>query len=151
MRSAIFALVFLAACGDDEGGGSSGDGSGGMASVGGAGGSTGTDTGTSTGGVGGAGGGGQGGSPDTWTTFAGEWFGTYCVECHEAAVSARDYANYPGVLPDIAEIRCGVTPVALPECSGFPPPGQFPVGTGAKPDDMSRQRLVDWIDAGYAE
>jgi hypothetical protein len=52
------------------------------------------------------------------------------------------------VKQEAAAIRCGVSPVLLPNCEGQPSPGQFPVGGGPKPSDMEREALVQWIDAG---
>jgi hypothetical protein len=115
----------------------------------GAGGST-----TSSGGGGQGGDGGQGGSAasDTWTSYAMGFFDTYCVECHTAGdPEGRDYTLYAEVVEEAATIRCGVTPTALADCTGFPPPAQFPIGTGAMPTDAERQRIVDWIDDGLPE
>jgi hypothetical protein len=89
-------------------------------------------------------------SGDTWSNFAEAWFASYCTECHFPG-ETRDHTSYAGVQADAATVRCGVTPVALGDCTGFPPPNQFPVGTGAKPDALSRQRLVDWIEAGLPQ
>lgn len=107
---------------------------------------------------GGAGAGGSGGSGasdapsgDTWSSFASAWFATYCVECHDASSSTRNYQAIADVKRDGDTIRCGVTPTALPECTGFPPPAQFPIGTGPKPSDAERDRLVAWLDAGQPE
>ena len=118
--------------------------------------------GTSGGGQGGTPGGGQGGGAggsgaggaagDTWNSFAMGFMAAYCVECHTAGdPQGRDYTLYAEVVEEAGTIRCGVTPVALPDCTGFPPPGQFPVGNGAMPSESERQRLVDWIDAGLPE
>ncbi len=96
------------------------------------------------------GGGGDAMAGDTWTSYAQGFFSTYCVPCH-AADPPRDYRTIDNVRRDAAEIRCGVTPTALSDCTGFPPPKQFPVGTGPKPADTERQRIVDWIDAGLPE
>ncbi len=86
---------------------------------------------------------------DTWSTFAQTWFSSFCTECH--AGGTRNYTTIDEVRRDAAKIRCGVAPTRLPECSGFPPPGQFPVGTGAKPTAEERNRLIAWIDSGLAE
>jgi hypothetical protein len=83
---------------------------------------------------------------DTWMTFAEGFFATYCTECHSGGT--RDYRTIDDVMRDTATIRCGVSPDALSGCGSFPPPSQFPVGTGPRPSDEERQRLVAWIDAG---
>lgn len=119
----------------------------------GAGGATSTAT---TGGEGGDGSsaGGAGGmdGADTWGTFAMAFMDTYCVECHTVGdPEGRDYTLYAEIVEEADTIRCGVTPTELPDCTGFPPPAQFPVGSGAMPTDDERQRIVDWIDAGLPE
>jgi len=86
---------------------------------------------------------------DTWTTFAQGFVTDYCVACHTGG--PRDYRTMTDVLRDSSEIACGVSPDARAGCTGFPPPGQFPVGTGPKPSDEERRRLVAWIDAGLPE
>jgi len=86
---------------------------------------------------------------DTWTRFAQGFFSDYCVGCHSG--SPRDYRTMTDVLRDSSEIACGVSPDARASCTGFPAPGQFPVGTGAHPSDGERLRLVAWIDAGLPE
>lgn len=89
------------------------------------------------------------GAAETWGTFAEGFFATYCVSCHDTA--SRDYRTIAHVQRDAATIRCGVSDVMLDGCGSFPPPRQFPVGTGARPSDEERQRLVAWIDGGLAE
>jgi hypothetical protein len=89
---------------------------------------------------------GMGPPPDGWATFAEAFFVDYCTECHAGA--PRDYTSYEDVVRDQSGIRCGVTSVPLDDCVGFPPPRQFPVGPGPKPDDETRARLVEWIEAG---
>ena len=83
---------------------------------------------------------------DTWASFAEGFFVTYCVECHSGGT--RDYRTTGDVTRDADTIRCGVSPDALSGCGSFPPPRQFPVGTGPRPSDEERRRLVAWIDAG---
>jgi len=95
--------------------------------------------------------GGSAASGDTWANFARTFFADYCVECHGAGDANRDYTLYEQVARDATEIRCGVASVQLPDCSGFPPPKQFPIGTGAHPEDPARDRLVAWIEAGFPE
>ena len=86
---------------------------------------------------------------DTWASFAESFFADYCVACH--AGGTRDYRTITEVMRDSNTIACGVSPDARAGCTGFPPPGQFPVGTGPKPSDAERRRLVAWIDAGLPE
>ena len=87
---------------------------------------------------------------DTWSSFAEDFFASYCVECHSAG-SARDYTRYERIVTDGDRIRCGVATTQLDGCSAGPVPRQFPVGSGAKPSDEERDRLVAWIDMGFAE
>ncbi len=89
-------------------------------------------------------------SADTWTNFAQGFFTTYCVPCHSAN-PPRDYSTMVDVMRDSAEIACGVSPTALSGCGSFPPPNQFPIGTGPHPSDADRQRIVAWIEAGLPE
>jgi hypothetical protein len=92
---------------------------------------------------------------DTWDNFAKGFFTTYCGACHNddrQGVAARDYHMLAVVIREKAEIACGLSKSQADwsqrGCSGFPPARQFPVGTGAKPTDPERDRLVRWIDAG---
>lgn len=86
---------------------------------------------------------------DTWATFAEGWFDTYCVNCHGVGNTRRDYTTLADVQRDADRIRCGVTPTALPECDGSGlRPRQFPVGTGPRPSDAERTRLLEWLAAG---
>lgn len=87
--------------------------------------------------------------PDTWETFAADWFATYCNECHDGA--SRDYTTLTHVRRDMDRIRCGVSPTTADGCGGSPAAGQFPVGPGPYPDDASRERLVAWLEAGLPE
>ena len=87
--------------------------------------------------------------PDTWESFAAEWFATYCNECHDGA--SRDYTTLTHVRRDMDRIRCGVSPTTADGCGGSPAAGQFPVGPGPYPDDASRERLVAWLEAGLPE
>ncbi len=156
MRSLLILAASLAlfACGDDDpsGTGGSGGSGAGTTSAGGSGGTGGSTSATGGGGQGGDGGQGGGAAADTWNSYAMGFFDTYCVECHTAGdPEGRDYTLYAEVVEEAAAIRCGVTPAALPECTGFPPPAQFPVGNGPMPGDDERQRIVDWIDAGAPE
>ena len=83
---------------------------------------------------------------DTWETFAQEFFATYCVECHSGG--RRDYRTIEDVRRDMQGVRCGVGPVAQDDCAGAPSPSQFPIGSGPRPSDEDRTRLVEWIEAG---
>ena len=74
---------------------------------------------------------------DTWDTWAAEFFATYCTGCHSGGT--RDYRTID-VGPEPGE-----------GCGAWPPPRQFPVGNGPKPEDDERARLVAWIEAGLAE
>lgn len=85
------------------------------------------------------------GGGDTWASYAEGFFATYCVECH--AESPRDFRSMDDVRANAAAIRCGVSDVALGDCGAWPPPRQFPIGTGPHPSDEERQRIVAWIDA----
>lgn len=88
----------------------------------------------------------------TWEGAVQPLFTTYCVECHAAGNQLRDYSTYSDAFRDRDEIRCGVAPPPRPPgCSGFPPPAQFPVGTGPKPSADERQQFVDWVDNGALE
>lgn len=87
---------------------------------------------------------------DTWNNYAMGFFATYCVACHDGGT--RDYRTIDEVIRDQDGIACGVSPVALDRCgAGDPSPSQFPVGTGPRPSDAERERLVAWIDAGLPE
>ncbi len=85
---------------------------------------------------------------DTWTTFAAGFIETYCFACHGPGDNLRDYSLLPTVQSEMVKIRCGVSAVTLADCAGQPPARQFPVGSGAKPSDADRLRLVEWIDNG---
>jgi hypothetical protein len=80
------------------------------------------------------------------------FFETYCWECHGAGDPLRDYTLLSAVMAESVSIRCGVTPNALSDCTGFPPPAQFPIdnatSSNPKPSDSERTRLVQWIEAG---
>jgi hypothetical protein len=58
------------------------------------------------------------------------FFETYCWECHGAGDPLRDYTLLSAVMAESVSIRCGVTPNALSDCTGFPPPAQFPIEFG---------------------
>lgn len=83
---------------------------------------------------------------DTWDTFGAGFFDAYCVACHDA--SPRDFRSPEDVAANADAIRCGVATTALDGCGDWPPPEQFPVGTGPQPTDDERDRIVAWIDAG---
>jgi hypothetical protein len=88
----------------------------------------------------------------TWTNFAQSFFSKYCVSCHTPGgqASQQDFSMYSVVVANKTNIRCGVAPAGmLPSgCSGTPPAGQFPIGTGPRPTDAERNTIIAWIDAG---
>lgn len=86
---------------------------------------------------------------ETWSSFAEAFMQTYCVRCH--STSPKDFNSLADVRANTATIRCGVSDVALDGCGAFPPPRQFPVGSGPFPSDDERARLVAWLDAGAPE
>jgi hypothetical protein len=146
--------VLLLSCSSDDsdsGGGSGGTSSGGTTSggAGGSGGATGGSAGTAAGGSAGTAAG------DTWGNFAEGFFATYCIECHGAGDTQRDYSTIDDVIRDKDGIACGVSATKLDGCASFPPPGQFPIDNAQhdnpKPDTATRARLVAWIQAGLPE
>lgn len=168
LSTALFLTATLAlGCSSSSGNGSNGSGgsagspgSGGSATGGsGAGGSaTGgaAGSGGSGGSAGSAGGSGatDGGTADTYANFADGFFTKYCVSCHGPTTTdqARDYSSMTDITRDHAEIACGVATTALSGCSAYPvSPGQFPIGTGPKPTNTERDRLVAWIQAGMPQ
>jgi hypothetical protein len=101
-------------------------------------------------------GGGDGATSDTWANFGQAFFASYCTSCHSPTGTdpgPKDFTMYSSVLANAPEIRCGVavTQDAAWMCAAFPPPKQFPVGTGPKPTDAERDRLVQWIGAGLPQ
>jgi hypothetical protein len=88
---------------------------------------------------------------DTWDSWAQGFFATYCVSCHGANdTTGRDFRSKPIVVMNRLVIRCGVATAQDPSwsCAASPMPGQFPIGTGPKPSDAERTRVVAWITAG---
>jgi hypothetical protein len=90
---------------------------------------------------------------DTWANYAQGFFRMYCISCHNAQDSTgRDYSMQAVVAKDKAVMRCGVAAVQDPSWNCAPPPAptarQFPIGSGPKPTDGERGRIVAWIDAG---
>ena len=92
-------------------------------------------------------------SQDTWGSFAMSFFATYCIECHAGAsnMSPRDYRTIDDVIRDQETVACGVSPDSRPGCDGVARPSQFPIGSGPRPSDEDRRRLVEWIDNGLSE
>ncbi len=86
---------------------------------------------------------------DRWSTFAADFIEVYCHECHGPGDSLRDYSLLTTVTSERDKIRCGVSPSALSGCTISA--RQFPVGSGPKPTDEDRMRLVEWIDRGAPE
>jgi hypothetical protein len=77
------------------------------------------------------------------------FFAMYCVSCHAASdPTGRDFTQLSVVVTNAATIRCGVAATMQSGCGVSPAPKQFPIGTGPKPSDAERQRIVAWIDAG---
>lgn len=138
-RLALLALVATLACGDDDTSTTdAGRDAGAVMDVGTDAGSEGTDTGPDDIDAAAMG--------DTWESWANEFVQTYCVECH--ARSPRDFHMLEEVRANAAVARCGVSDVPLDDCSGWPPPRQFPVGDGPFPSDEERARFVRWVDDG---
>ena len=157
----------MSACSSDDAGSGSGSGAGASSNAGvggssnagtgaassggvaGAGGSAGASAGAASGGVGGTAG---TGAADTWSNFAEGFAATYCVECHGAGSTKRDYTQLADLVRDQTEIACGVATTKLDGCGSFPPPRQFPIDNAMrdnpKPDDAARDRFVAWIQAG---
>jgi hypothetical protein len=93
--------------------------------------------------------GGDGG--DTWASWAQGFFSTYCTSCHGASDPSRDFRTIADVVRDQAIIRCGVAATVQPGCGSSPAPKKFPIGTGPKPTDAERERVVAWIAAGLPQ
>jgi hypothetical protein len=107
------------------------------------------------------------GPAPTWTNFAEAFTKTYCVACHNAtdpdptADPQQNFNLYADVVAHDTEIRCGVSPVGVYQSAcptaaqlmagAFPPPGQFPIGTGPRPTDGDRLRMIEWINNGAPE
>jgi len=154
-------LVGVSCSSGDEGDGSGAAGPGGASSTtatSGSGGATASATSSATGPASsssGQGGSAGGGSGDTWGNYAQGFFAMYCVECHGAGNTMRDYTTIADVQVDHAEIACGVATTKLSGCADFPPPAQFPIDNATKdnpkPSDAERARLVAWIEAGLPE
>jgi hypothetical protein len=76
------------------------------------------------------------------------------VSCHpNGGGSAQDFSQYSQVMTYAPIIQCGVSVQqdSAWMCSmlSFPTVAkQFPVGSGPKPADSDRDRIVYWIDAG---
>jgi hypothetical protein len=90
-------------------------------------------------------------APDTWASYASGFFATYCVACHNAQdTTGRDYRVQANVAKDKAVMRCGVAATQDPSwnCAPTPVAKQFPIGSGPKPTDAERARIVAWITAG---
>jgi hypothetical protein len=89
--------------------------------------------------------------PDTWITYAQGFFGNYCISCHNSGdATGRDYSIQANVVKDKLPMRCGVcvTQDATWNCAASPVAKQFPIGSGPKPTDAERTRIVAWITAG---
>lgn len=91
------------------------------------------------------------GATDTWVSYAQGFFATYCTSCHDASDSTgRDFTMQSIVETNKLTIRCGVcvTQDTSWSCAASPVAKQFPIGTGPKPSDAERDRIVAWIGAG---
>jgi hypothetical protein len=96
-------------------------------------------------------GGGADAGPDTWASYAAGFFSTYCVSCHDAQdTTGRDFTQQSIVEANKLVIRCGVATAQDPSwgCASLPAAKQFPIGSGPKPSDAERTRIVAWITAG---
>jgi hypothetical protein len=88
---------------------------------------------------------------DTWTSYAQGFFVTYCTSCHDAGdATGRNFMVQAKVENEKLVIRCGVAVAQDPSwsCGASPTPKQFPIGSGPKPSDADRTRLVAWITGG---
>jgi cytochrome c551/c552 len=88
---------------------------------------------------------------DTWTSYVSGFFTKYCTSCHNAQdTTGRDYTVLANVMKDKASMRCGVAVTQDPSwnCAASPAAKQFPIGSGPKPSDAERNRIVAWITAG---
>jgi hypothetical protein len=93
----------------------------------------------------------DGGGNDTWTDYASGFFKSYCTECHNPQDSTgRDFNVQAKVEAEKSIVRCGVAVTQDPSWSCAPSPvaKQFPIGSGPKPSDAERARIVAWISAG---
>ncbi len=91
------------------------------------------------------------GVADTWQDYAAGFFKTYCTTCHDAQdPTGRDFDLQATVETNKLDIRCGVAVSQDPswKCSASIAAKQFPIGTGPKPSDAERTRLVAWVTAG---
>jgi len=111
-----------------------------------------------SGGTGGSSGAPSDSGSDTWSSFAEGFFATYCVSCHDGTKTTNgspivgNFRNLADVMQHKTDIRCGVAPAVVQGCEQSKwPPKQFPVGTGPKPTDEERARIVAWIEAGLAQ
>jgi hypothetical protein len=139
MRCRWFLVLLSVACSSNSVAPSEGDGGGGD-------GATAADSGA----AGDAGLSGEAGA-DTWVSYAAGFFKTYCTECHDAQdPTGRDFDVQATVEANKLDIRCGVAVSQDPSwaCKPSIPAKQFPIGTGPKPSDAERTRLVAWISAG---
>jgi hypothetical protein len=145
------AIGFFGCSGSDTGSSTTAGSSSGSGSTGG---TTGGSTGSSNGGTT------TGAGPDTWTNWASpDFFKLYCVSCHSSGGEGDpsgtnlDWTSYADVQMNANDIRCGVALAQDPSwnCPGSIVAKQFPIGSGPKPSDTERTRLVSWIDAGVVE
>ena len=92
---------------------------------------------------------------DTYANFAAAFFSNYCTSCHSSSGSVPhiDLSLYAVVVEEQETIRCGVSGIQLEDCSSRPGTyaPRFPIGSGPRPDEPERERLVGWIDHGLPE
>jgi hypothetical protein len=94
-------------------------------------------------------------SADTWDNFARPFMMKYCVSCHNddrAGDAARDYHMLAVVMREKVDIACGTAKSQADRVkracpTNAPRANQFPAGSGPKPTNDERDRLLLWIDA----
>ena len=75
------------------------------------------------------------------------WHGCHAPGGGATRGGALDFSVHANVYTNRVKIRCGVSEVALTDCSGSPPPNQFPIAAPF-PAAMDGARMVAWITAG---
>jgi hypothetical protein len=99
-----------------------------------------------------------------WDGWAGAFFETYCVSCHNPNAYCKechapgdprtpDFADRAPVVAHAAMVRCGVASADLPAWDCGPTPAlSYPRAatppTNPFPSNVDRGRLVAWLDAG---
>jgi hypothetical protein len=93
---------------------------------------------------------------DTWANFAQAFMVKYCISCHNddrAGDATRDYNMLSVIIREKVDIACGTAKSQAERTkrncpTNAPRANQFPPGSGPKPTDDERDRLLRWIDAG---